>query len=399
MLFLMRRARIPIETATGMQHVFTYFQGFGGVQTLLRQHLLADPGFVRETSVLALLDSRADGECPSVRTLRKLRFASARTLRKAFLEEARPSGTWIYHNFWGAALLADLDRASRRIGFLHSSWPGYETIIAAHDGLFDGILCGDEMMQAAVQFMLPGLPPERVRSIAYPIDVPPAASSEPLPRREALRIGFCGRIEVPQKRVDRIPEFVRLLDAEPFNWEFQVMGEGPALLDLRRQLGSHERVRFLGRLSGDAYWQEIRSWDAIVFFSDYEGTPLALLGGMACGVLPVYPRISTGGDAYASGIHPALLYKSGDVSGAVAAVRWIAEQPADALENYRQKARHAIESHAPAEYMRTFHSFVKEVEALPAIASPRSRRGTVLDFLPLAAVLRLKPDWIFRSAS
>lgn len=396
LFIFVQQPRFPVKTPAGMnlQHAFTHFLGLGGVQTILKFHLREDTRFVNQTSVIALLDRLASPP-PGVKMLGKTRLTSSRMLRKTFLGKdfADNSATWIYYNFWGAGLLADVDQAVRRIGYLHSSWPGYEAIISAKAGLFDGILCVDEAIRATVLATCPTFPPARVRSIPFPIKVPPFSRKQK-PKNGVLRIGFSGRIEIAQKRIDRIPEFLRLLDSESINWEFRAMGEGASLPYLQKLFREDSRVEFLGRLSGDHYWRELLSWDAIVFFSDYEGVPVGMLEGISLGVLPIYPSIGSGGDSYVERIHPSLLYKCGDLAAAASAVSWLSRQTVAEIENLKARAVKLVEPHSEENYLNSFHEFVRLIESLPPVAVTPRRKIELPDLLPLSAVLRLCPSAI-----
>jgi glycosyltransferase involved in cell wall biosynthesis len=110
-------------------------------------------------------------------------------------------------------------------------------------------------------------------------------ASQPAPKSAATTAAFVGRL-IPSKRLDL---FLRALDAAVQRNERLrgvVVGDGPereSMQQLAYQLGLEEsRVRFLGRRTDVP--RLLQGTDMLVFCSDDEGMPNAVLEAMAAGI-------------------------------------------------------------------------------------------------------------------
>jgi glycosyltransferase involved in cell wall biosynthesis len=134
-----------------------------------------------------------------------------------------------------------------------------------------------------------------------------------------LVIGYSGRIQFEQKRLDRLPEFINLLEASGLNWKIELLGEGPDLGLLREFFKSEPRIHFHGFMKPDQCAGIMGNWRYQLFLSDYEGLPISLLEGMLRGALPVFPVEPGEGnsvlDLFAEGA-----YQKGNSADAVARI-------------------------------------------------------------------------------
>jgi glycosyltransferase involved in cell wall biosynthesis len=227
----------------------------------------------------------------------------------------------------------------------------------------------DRAAEAAPGF---GFGPERMHLAPYPV-VPPAL---PLPPRadrdpdQPLVIGYCGRLVREQKRVERLPELIGHLSRLAIPYRFEVLGEGPERAWLEAQLPDRARHVFHGRKSGQEYWEVLRAWDVMVFVSDYEGTPIGLLEGLAAGVIPLHPDLHCGGDQMASRVSPSLVYPAGDPEAAALALQHLASWPSGEWRQLRERASKAVEPHLGDRYLAGIAKFLQSLPALPARSKP-----------------------------
>ena len=126
------------------------------------------------------------------------------------------------------------------------------------------------------------------------VPVPP----EPVaPPGETLRLVYVGRFVERQKRITRVAEwFSRAVAAVP-GVEGVLLGDGPDRAAIETTLGRCGRrlpVSVGNWLDSEAVEAEIRKAHAIVLLSDYEGLPISMLEGMACGLVPISTRIRSG---------------------------------------------------------------------------------------------------------
>ena len=226
---------------------------------------------------------------------------------------------------------------------------------------------------------LPGWDPSRLSVTGCPVDRPPQLSDlESRPLGRPLRIGISGRLSRHQKRLDRLPDFCAALRKHSVDFRLELAGEGPERERLEKTLESEKDVVFLGRLEGDAYWAALAQWDVIVFVSEYEGTPISLIEAMSVGVLPLYPRIGSGGEAYAAQVHPDCVYASEDFDALARMLIKFQDMPPAVLDALRRKAISAVDAHTRAAYFGDVADFARRINALPRRSSTTRSAGAGL---------------------
>ncbi|MBI5775065.1 MAG: glycosyltransferase family 4 protein [Verrucomicrobia bacterium] len=382
-----------------LAHCFTRLRSLGGVESILHRHHAADEaGGLASKFVLFFEDRSLD--IPRAAGLGWNGCTTIRQARRSFagFMAKEPPPIALYHNLWGVPFLAELDQSRRRLGMLHSDWPGLEENLRAHCGLLDGVLCVSEALRAMVLRQLPELEPERVEVIPYPITAhPPAPPRAPLGRRPWV-IGCCGRLIKEQKRVDRFPAFARQLEQAGLDFRLEFLGTGPEEDWLRRQFPDPARAVFHGRKSGQDYHTTLAGWDAIVFLSDYEGLPIALLEALQAGVLPLFPKVGSGGDAFARQIRPELLYPPGDLAAMVCALQQLQQLPDGEIQALRERGRELTAPHREEFYFNQFNGFVRRISAAPRISQTTQPRRPFFftDHWPFALLRRVRPRGFYR---
>lgn len=123
--------------------------------------------------------------------------------------------------------------------------------------------------------------------------IPPVGAT-PLPR--PFRFAYVGRFVEEQKRFrETVEAFILATRAIP-GTEAVLFGDGPERTFLEERLRSPDAaaVRWGGSPSPEAISGRLQECHAIVLLSDYEGTPTALMEGMAAGCVPICTRIRSG---------------------------------------------------------------------------------------------------------
>jgi glycosyltransferase involved in cell wall biosynthesis len=118
----------------------------------------------------------------------------------------------------------------------------------------------------------------------------PAHSAVSKSRLAPFRIGFVGRLEKPQKRVDELLAIIRELDRQKVNYRLSVAGSGPDEKWLRAELTSNIKqgtVTFLGALSSKEVENLYDTIDALLITSRWETGPIVAWEAMARRVLVV----------------------------------------------------------------------------------------------------------------
>lgn len=157
--------------------------------------------------------------------------------------------------------------------------------------------------------------------------------------------GFVGRLE-PQKDISNLIAAARLLRARGAPVGFVVVGDG----SLRRALeveavssGVDDMVRFVGNL--EAVPQVLRSLDAFVLPSAWEGLPLAVLEAMATGLPVVATRVGSVSDLVGEGIG-GFLVPPRDARALADAVMTLSAQPGTMRRMGRRNRRVVEERHS-----------------------------------------------------
>ena len=294
----------------------------------------------------------------------------------------------IYHNGWGLPLFHDLDGARRRAVFLHADPAYHAADLPGFSGLVDAVLAITPAVQSAAARGLPELTGARTSAYRVPIEPPPILA----PRRAGrpLTLGYAGRIERAQKRLDRLPEFLRALRATGQEFRFEMIGEGSHRRALEKELAG--QVHFHGWVSREEYWRTLARWDGMVFFSENEGGPIALLEGMAAGVLPFYPaRGGSWADRYAPQVEALCHYPPDDLAALARSVRQIFQRPAAQLDALREQGRTLVTAHQPEDYMAACLDLIRQTDSAPQISLSRRRVPRAGDWLPLGLVARAAP--------
>ena len=383
--------RVRLMNSITLTHFFTFFSKLGGVETLLKRHLANDGRWDIDSNVVAFFEPepKDNPQVSGVGLTWRDCVISARA--KTRLKRASsPPDVALYHNFWGLPFLADLDRTTRRIALLHSDWPGINDTLRAQRGLVDGVMCVNDVLQQQVINQIPGLPSDRVVVLPLPINSSPVVPEHRPLQDRPIVCGFSGRVVKAQKRVDRLPRLCERLDRIGLDYRFEILGDGPEKRWLEGQLSGNTKVRFHGRRSGDEYWNILSNWDVIVFMSDYEGLPISLLEAFSLGILPIFPRIRSGGDRYASSVRSDFLYSPDDFDHVARVLQELKADSGESVCRLREKAKCLAESHRGDAYLKAYADFVRGIVNLPKISPSQfpERPFFWSDYCPFAAMRR-----------
>ena len=384
--------------AIKLLHIAPRARGIGGIESLLARHAKADAAAGFDAWQIGLFDrvripesrfwAQAFGWRDSPRGMRS-------RMRETL--SARAGSVVIWHNAWGLPWFADLDAAERRIVCLHAHRTYFERWLPLVRTQIDGILAVSPGIARDALTLLPGWPAERIASLTLPIVLPDSPGEVRLPRPTWV-IGCAGRLARPQKRWDRLVPFVAELRRLSVPFRLEIIGDGPLRSWLEHQLRGQAEVTFLGFVDSNEYWRRMKSWDAVVFFSDVEGGPIVLLEAMAAGALPIYPSIGGSvGDEYAPRIDPRCYYAAGDPIEAARSLQALLALPAGELERKRGLAKALALPHARGDYEAQFAEAVRRFAALPRVSDSGSpRRSSWMDILPLGLITRVFSQHLWR---
>lgn len=115
--------------------------------------------------------------------------------------------------------------------------------------------------------------------------------------KENLRLVYVGRLVQKAKRIRDVAKTFCRVGKIIENVEAVFIGDGPdrqSVESIIQEEGCGTKIRLLGKLNSHHIQQKLLNYHIIVLLSEYEGLPIALLEGMACGLVPVCLNIRSG---------------------------------------------------------------------------------------------------------
>jgi glycosyltransferase involved in cell wall biosynthesis len=116
---------------------------------------------------------------------------------------------------------------------------------------------------------------------AIPNPLSPAQAEEVVKENVVL---YVGRLSRTEKRVDRVIEVWRSLEAALPDWRLEILGDGPDRGELEKRVADLPRISFRGFQPPEAYYAKAK---ILLLTSDFEGFPMTLVEGMSAGCVPV----------------------------------------------------------------------------------------------------------------
>lgn len=341
-----------------MGRVFHYIKRWpcgGGMETILRYHF---PEQDRSTNTdgdqRIELQPASNGAWSSIRTLAS----------NSHLKSANSSGNLhLHYNGYGIDWDYDGVKSGNRWIYLHTDYPRLGQWLSRAGRHAAGVVCVSDTLAEKVKSVLPHLTEDRIWTVPLPVATAENHDGSVDPFKRDLVIGYAGRVQVEQKRLDRVAGFLQQLDVSNINYRMEFLGSGKAEEKLRRKFNSNSRVVFHGHKTGRAYWDVLKKWRYMVFFSDYEGLPLTLLEGLGAGVIPVYPDHYDGRGRFARSF-PDSLYEAGNP---VAAARLIVNMetgaPGRTIETLRERTTKFLAPHNKQSYLEKFRQWNRAAES------------------------------------
>lgn len=286
----------------------------------------------------------------------------------------------VYHNGWGMDLMTPLDKAPVRVCWLHSDFPNLPILIRHFAPYADAFVSVHPKMQERIRREVSWLPEKRnlFGSCFLPLD-PEALARHAGPRKE-LVVGYLGRLEKTQKRIERLLTFCEIVADRGIPLRLEIVGGGRSARWLQRKLRPFDFVRFLGEQKPEAIPKILSGWKYMLFPSSFEGLPLALLEGLAAGVMPVYPDFYDGSDPLGQPA-PAGLYEQGEMLEAIRAITRLESSYDRLYPDFRSRSLELLAQHTPAVVEQQHQKLLASLQSL----RPRNKRqpSRLLSFPPI----------------
>jgi colanic acid/amylovoran biosynthesis glycosyltransferase len=203
----------------------------------------------------------------------------------------RPSSVFIANLVLPALFAARWIRRAggKTVGVIHSN--------PDHDPFYSDVL--NQFVAGGPEWHLDVIVPvsdyiaNKVADVASPgllISTIPCGTSLPdaraVPPVSGLRLLYCGRLVREAKRIRELTE--SLLEACKLEGVSATLcGDGEERAWLEERLAGQNKVRYAGHIPPDRMPALMAEHHVLVLLSDYEGLSMALVEGMACGLVPV----------------------------------------------------------------------------------------------------------------
>lgn len=159
-----------------------------------------------------------------------------------------------------------------------------EFVVGSKEWAVSGLVCVSEGLCRRVEDK--GPLHTLLRTIPSGVPITPNISEQ----AGALRLVYVGRLVQEQKRILELIDALARVMGEYLDVRATLIGDGDqsaAVLQRIDALGLGARIEVLGTLPSEAIQEKLVGYDVLVLLSDYEGTPGAVMDGMAAGLVPV----------------------------------------------------------------------------------------------------------------
>jgi len=166
------------------------------------------------------------------------------------------------------------------------------------------------------------MPDDRVEWIPYGVETretPPITSPD-----GPLRLLYVGRFENQQKRISDVVAVIEKLSESGIDFEFDLVGDGEEMSNVRSALSGFGNVRIHGWLDAARVIETMRTSEVFILASAYEGFCISLTEAMANGCTPVVSDIRSGNKQLVRDGENGYIVPIGDVDAFVARIRLIA---------------------------------------------------------------------------
>ena len=228
------------------------------------------------------------------------------------------------------------------VGADHFLYPGLldEFVLGRAAYQVSAFVCVSKYLEQAVLNRRPeGI---LVRRIPCGVPIPKDVAKKPNGR---LRLAYVGRLAEEAKRISEVTHALCRAVREVPGTEALIYGDGPdrrVVEQILREEGDGLPVHLVGFVQNSEIPKHLLRCHAVVLLSDHEGLGLALLEGMACGVVPIALRGAPGVTEFVRDDVTGLLASDrGD--DFVATVRRLREDPA-LWERLARSARAHVET-------------------------------------------------------
>ncbi len=181
------------------------------------------------------------------------------------------------------------------IAVLHNDVETFYQEYVKYDAYVDRYLCVSQRIQYILNHTYSILE-RKTQTVTLPFHCEEKLQrSYSLNVQDPIRIGYAGRLEVQQKRLDLFPTFILELEKKVLNYKMEIAGDGSVRERMQKFVRDNHlenKITFLGQIDRNdipAFWKK---QDIQISFSDYEGHSLTQMESMGNGAVPVVTEVS-----------------------------------------------------------------------------------------------------------
>ena len=139
--------------------------------------------------------------------------------------------------------------------------------------------------------VLRGIPTKKIKRLNWRINVPEHLTLKKYSsENQPIKIGYAGRVTVPQKRVDLLIKIAENLNRLNINFIFNIAGNGDFLNEFKHTIKEKKLDPFFifwGVLPKDKILEFWNKQDLYINCSEYEGHSISQCEALSCGCVPI----------------------------------------------------------------------------------------------------------------
>lgn len=195
------------------------------------------------------------------------------------------------------------------------------------------------------KLMIRGVPESKIILMEWKMSPVSVENRNYSVEKEPLRIGYAGRIELLQKRIDLILNVAELLKERGVSYRLEMAGEGGCveyLLEGIDKKGLNDAVSYLGLVPHEDIYSFWQRQDIFLSCSDYEGRCISQYEAMLNGAVPVVTNTSGTNDDIEDGIN-GFIVPIGGVEKIVEKIEYLSENR-EKLEKMGRMCANAVKN-------------------------------------------------------
>jgi len=264
-----------------------------------------------------------------------------------------------------AAISRLRNKPSRCIGICHTDQHHYYDLLTRYEPIIQSFVAVSSRCAQNLHAVIPHRA-EDIHTVPYGVYLPLYLEK---PRFEGpIRLLYTGRFVKNQKRILDFVELIKYIEVMNINYIFDLFGTGPDESELVSAIANYSRVRVRQGVPHSQMTNIYQGYDVLLLASETEGTSIAMLEGMAHGLVPIVTRVSGAEDVITNGWN-GFLVEVGDIQALSEKVA-ILSRNSEIRAKMSKRAYKTIEKDYTAEsQLKVFSEVIRESMQKPIVSS------------------------------